>query len=188
VFRPPENEINRTQAALREQFSFSGFGSSEVHQSLKSFSKLVVQARQLREKGATQEAFLACVIALESIFCDQDGLARSFSSRLAIVAAGPLRQKVAEVAKLTTKIYASRSKFVHKGTEVSDDHLEAVWPILGAALEALIRLQAKSPDKGQVSLESWLRKLDHLYSSIFANEIPPASKFIENGLIHPPMD
>jgi hypothetical protein len=41
----------------------------------------------------TQEAFLACVIALESIFSEREALARSLSNRLAVVAAGPLAQR-----------------------------------------------------------------------------------------------
>ena len=129
VFRPPEGEIIRTQAVLRERFSFSRFDNSKVHQTLKNFSKLVVRARQLRENGEAQEAFLACVIALESIFGDRDTLSRSLSNRLAVAAAGPLVQRVAEVAKLIREIYASRSKYVHSGIEVSEDHLEAVCPL-----------------------------------------------------------
>jgi hypothetical protein len=40
----------------------------------------------------------------------------------------------------------------------------------------------------QVSIQSWLRKLDHFYASVAADETPPASKFKENGLVPPPMD
>jgi hypothetical protein len=115
-------------------------------------------------------------------------LPRALSNRLAVVAAGPLVQRVAEVAKLIREIYASRSKYVHSGIEVSEDHLEAVWSIVTAAIEALLRLQANSADRDQVSIESWLRKLDHFYTSLAAAEKPPASKFIENGLVPPPMD
>jgi hypothetical protein len=189
VFRRPEGEISNVQTALREQFSFSRFDDIEVHHSLRSFSKLVVRARRLREDGAALEAFLACVIALESIFVDDRvAIARSLSNRLAVVAAGPLAQRVAEVEKLITKIYDSRSKYVHKGIEVSKDYLEAVWRIVEAAIEAMLRLQANSPDRGLISMESWLKKLDHLYTSLAADETPPASKFIENGLVPPPMD
>ena len=187
VFCQSEDEIASVQTELREQFSFSKFDHSGIHQSLKTFSKLVVRARQLQKDGAAQEAFLACVIALESLFVDgRDTIGRSLSTRLAVVAAGPLKQKVAEVEKLITKLYDSRSNYVHNGIEVSADHLEKVWPIVEAAIKALLRLHANSPDRDNVSIENWLGKLDYLYKSLTADEIPPASKFVEYGLIPPP--
>jgi hypothetical protein len=188
VFQPPEDQIIQTQSALREQFLFSEFDRSELHQVLKNFSRLVFRARQLREKGDEQEAFLGCIIALESIFGDRDVLTRSLVSRLAVVAAGPLEKTVGEVAKLISKIYGSRSKYVHSGIEVPENDLESVWPIVGAAMEALLRLQANSANRHQISIEGWLRKLDHFYVSVLANEAVPVAKFIENGLIPPPID
>jgi len=67
------------------------------------------------------------------------------------------------VEKLIAKIYESRSSYVHSGIEVSADYLEKVWPIVEAAIEALLRLQADSPDECQLSIEKWLSKLDYIY-------------------------
>jgi hypothetical protein len=186
VFHPPEIEVLRIQSKLQQQFSFFDFNDSDIHQSLKSFSKLVVGARQRRAAGAIEDAFLHCVIALESIFGDRDAIARSLAKRLAIVVSGRLGKTVGETFDLITEIYDSRSRFVHSGIRVPERFLEAIWPIVGATFETLLEFQAKSRDGDYVSIESWLKKLDHLHASLAADERPADDKFIENGLLPPP--
>jgi hypothetical protein len=99
-----------------------------------------------------------------------------------------LSSKRFRIEKLITKIYESRSAFVHSGIEVPADHVEKVWPLVEAPVKALLRLQAKPHDRSPASIESWLAKLDYLYNCFAAAEIPPASKFIEYGLVPPPRD
>jgi hypothetical protein len=125
----------------------------------------VVRARQLQQNGAVQEAFLACVIALESIFGDRDALARSLSNRLAVVAA--TFTEGSKFPKTTSKRYG---------------------PSSGQRLRPSFSFRRIRAIGDQVSIQSWLRKLDHFYASVAADETPPASKFKENGLVPPPMD
>jgi hypothetical protein len=187
-FRPPESEIASSQAALLERFSFSAFDNSQVHQTLRSFCKLVTRARQHRSTGAVQDAFLHCVIALDLIFGDRDASARSFANRLAVVTAGRLTKPVEETRTLIDRIYDSRSKYVHRGLNAPEEHLEAVWSIVGAVLETLFELQANSHERAAISIQTWLRKIDHLYMALAADERPSEAKFLENGLIPPPAD
>jgi hypothetical protein len=70
----------------------------------------------------------------------------------------------------------------------SKDHIEAIWPIVNAAIEALLRAQPSLRANAEGSMEAWLKKLDYLYGSIFANKALPAHEFKENGLIPPPTD
>jgi hypothetical protein len=151
---------------LLKEFGFTEFTESEIHQSIRSFCSFAARAEAHYSVGNNDEGFLHHVIALELVLGNEDELAKSISTRLAVLSHEQLGITYQQALSITRRAYDVRSKYVHEGKHlVTLELVSTIRQMVRSVLTALLRIQADVPTQGFLR-SSWLAELDFLALSL----------------------
>jgi hypothetical protein len=175
-----DQRIPATLAMLRETYDFTKWQDTELHHTLRSFSRFFAKAKRHEVDGGTDEAFLHYVIALDLLFGEKESLTASVSKRAAMVIFRELNLSPLDALKHVQALYDARSQYVHKGRSPRTESLFAVAGVCSKVLHVLLRLQKNRRD---ISVSNWLKQLDYLYASIEAARTVSTRDLQECGIV-----
>lgn len=154
-----------TEAFLKKQFAFEGFGNSEIHQSLRSYCHFLALAAQHRHAGREPEAFLHKVIALDLLLGDSGSSSFSVSTRSAALVFKAIEVRYPILLKDLQRIYNARSKYVHEGKPPDPSLMQVLVIICGEIAFCLFRLQRDPLNQVAGFRDRWLKEVDFLIAA-----------------------
>lgn len=157
--------------ALKDEFGFTHFNESPIHNSIKLFASFVARARRHQIAGRANESLLHYVIALELIFGERQSIQKSVSERVAVISFAASGKSFADHLSWVDKLYDVRSRYVHSGKGAADDALlDRVRQVCEDCFRCLLRLQNQSPDQSENALAKWQGSLDYLAKGMIAGK------------------
>jgi hypothetical protein len=123
-----------------------------------------------RSKGATDDAFVHFIIALDLLFGEKDASNQAISKRAAMLTHQALGISYHEMLQQIKKLYDIRSKFVHEGRKVPESDLASAQPIMQEIFTSLMRIQSKTEYKTDGAMTLWLKGIDYLCAAIDASK------------------
>ena len=167
---------------LKEQYSFSGFGDSEIHQSLHSYVNFISKAVVDESPGHISEAFLQNVIAIDLLLGEDGFSSDSFSRRAAAIYAATVGAEYEPTYQRMKRLYNKRSRYVHQGEAPQLADLELVVQVASAITECLLRLQANEANHCPGFIKGWLSVLDAVAATMMAKRQVSAVDMTDAGL------
>jgi len=179
--------VPRVLKELRETYGVDRFDDSPLHRSIKLFADFVARARRHEIDGHINEALLHYVIALELIFGEQQAIRKSVSERVAIITYRENGRSFLQQQKWMDGIYELRSRYIHKGVELTDEpQLEQLRVLCEQIFRCLLRLQAAHPrheSRGEEVLTAWFRELDFLVAGMAARRQPTETQLSDAFIV-----
>ena len=176
--------IPRIIKSLREEYQFTDFTKSDLHQALKRFVKFYCLGVVGSSTDKTNEAFLHYAIGLEIIFSDgkrkdiQDCIRRRLAALLCKKSAAIFDEKDKQIKKL----YNLRSEYVHEGNNIAPESVLELEAICKVVLDTMLRLQLEESNHTTGFIDNWNKKLDALASAFKADLDIPEERFRECGI------
>ena len=175
--------VSKLREELKNAYTFERFDDTPLHRSIKLYADFIARARRHEIDGRISESFLHFVIALELIFGDRQAIEKSVAKRVALITFRENGRSFQEQSEWIGEVYNLRSKYVHSGSEISDEvRLDEVRIACEQAFKCLLRLQAAFPEsvaRGENALKAWLLNIDYLAAGILAGKMPTEDQFSE---------
>lgn len=172
---------------LRQSYGFERFDESPLHRSIKLFADFVARGRRHEIDSRPNEALLHYVIALELIFGERQAIQKSVSERVALITFRENGRSFAQQRDWIDAIYDVRSRYVHDGTELTDEfQLNQLRSLCEQVFRCLMRLQAgnsQGSSRGKEALTMWLHELDYLAKGMIAGKQPTETQFTEAFIV-----
>jgi Apea-like HEPN len=122
------------------------------------------------------------VIALELIFGERQAIQKSVSERVVLITFRENSRSFAQQRDWIDAIYDVRSRYVHDGTELTDEvQLDQLRGLCEQVFRCLMRLQAKHSQRSSRAKEAltmWLHELDYLAKGMIAGKQPTEAQFV----------
>ena len=180
-FAAADKRIPEIADRLQKEYGFKDFRQDEIHQTLRTFASFVARAQRHEADGRTDDAFLHYIIALDMVFGNEQSIAKTTSSRVAVVVHRAIGKSYAEAVSWMSKAYAARSKYVHEGRRIErESSVEQLKAICCEVVTCLLRLQR--PNMPSITLEQWLRQLDFVIASYEAGRNISARELADIGI------
>ena len=167
---------------LEENYGFSGFSDSEIHQSLRSYVKIISKAVQDEAPARVSEVFLQNVIAIDLLLGEEGLSSDSFSRRAAAIYATTVGAEYETAYRSIKQLYDKRSRYVHQGEAPQLSDLELVVQVASTITECLLRLQANEANHSPGFIRGWLSVLDAVAASMKAKRQVSAVDLTDAGL------
>src|SRR5260370_33014058 len=166
---------------LKKSYGFERFDESPLHRSIKLFADFVARGRRHEIDGRPNEELLHYVIALELIFGERQAIQKNVSERVALITFRENARSFEQQRDWIDKIYEVRSRYVHDGTEITDElQLDQLRSLCEQVFRCLMRLQAghsQGSSRGKEALTMWLHELDYLAKGMNPGRQPPSTQF-----------
>lgn len=143
---------------------------------LRTFSSLIVMAREQQQRTQTEVAFILCCTALEYLAVGtSETIARTLARRLAAIQAFSGNLSYSNSFKYVQSLYDIRSRFAHRAEAIDAERLDQLLELCSscylAASSAWIGSQIDS-DSGETKknwVENWRTALDYVAASLAAS-------------------
>jgi len=176
-------DIKEFYQRINQEFSFSNFSNFEIHQTFKTFTNFIAKGYRYLEDNKKDEGFLHFVIAFDLVFGDKNESTKTVSNRCALLTFSNMNNTYQQQKILMNEIYNSRSKYVHEGRSVKEEHIDVVKPIAKEIMLCFFRLQTSEENRNQLTIEKWKKKIDYACSALEAEKPFTDEIKIEIGLI-----
>jgi hypothetical protein len=184
VFPPLESKASHL-AAMSEHYRLDQLAKAPLHPLLLNVCRSMANASSLAEEARFDESFLASIIALEQVFSNRNGIARTISGRTAALVHRQLQLGFVETAELIRRLYNLRSIFVHEGKSIPIEDRQQIGPVVQAVAKALLSLCDPRLHPTQVVRQEWLARLDAIRERLRNDEQPTATELQEAGILEP---
>ncbi len=162
--------IPEAEERLRKEYNFVDFRNSEIHQTIKTFSRFISKAKRHFLENRPNEAFLHYVIALDLVLGEKDASNKSIMERTAVLVYKALKNSYEDQKGIIRKIYDIRSRYVHKGEQAEMKYIKDVEQICYQILLCLLRLQKVNDNHCSGFMNKWLKDIDYISKGIEANK------------------
>ena len=173
IFNLPGANVMTTQEAeekLKGEYNFIDFTNTEIHQTIKTFSRFISKAKMHYYDNKPNEAFLHYVIALDLVLGEKDSSNKSIKERTAVLVHKALGNSYDDQKMIIGKIYDKRSKYVHKGEQTEMRYIKDVEQICYQILLCLLRLQKVNDNHCPGFVSKWLKDIDYISKGIEADK------------------
>ena len=174
--------IPEAEKKLKDEYNFTKFNDSEIHQTIKTFSRFIYKAKGHFHANRPDESFLHYVIALDLVLGDKDSSNKSIKERTAVLVYKALGNSYDDQKKIIGKIYDKRSRYVHKGEPVDPKNREYVEQICYQILLCLLRLQKVNDNHCSGFMSKWLKDIDYISKGIEADKYIPDNVIKDVGI------
>ena len=120
---------------------------------------------------------------LSSFFGERQAIQKNVSERVALITFSENARSFEQQRDWIDRIYELRSRYVHDGTEITDElQLDQLRSLCEQVFRCLMRLQAvhsQRSSRGKEALTTWLHELDYLAKGMIAGNQPTATQFSE---------
>ena len=157
-----------TERYLKEHFTFEGFQTAEIHQSLRAFCHFLAKAVRHRDEGRKAEAFLHYVIALDLLLGEAGESSASVCSRSAVLTFAALSRDYATQLTELKRVYDARSKYVHEGRQPDPALLKLVESICREVAFCLLRLQRDVSNHQPGFRDRWIKDVEFMVAAVEA--------------------
>ena len=170
---------------LKDDYGISEFQDTEIHQILKSYCRFLCLGKNEWDNDKINEAFLNFMIGIEIALGEENGVTKSLSQRAAVILSHKKPKQFKFFEKSVEDLYASRSRFVHNGKDISLENLELLHKICFAILYVLLELQKENTNHDSGAIKKWHGRLDYLAGALRANKVMPEDEFKQCGIVTP---
>lgn len=163
----PENDKAVVcQHWLETQLGYDGVQSdTSLSRTLEMFCTLMQRGRQHQYAGASDEASLYFVIALELVFGERGKATDSVAERAGVLTHRSHEKSYSQQYSRIRNLYDARSKYVHEGKPISGVDAEDIERVVTQVLWSFLSVVA---DGTHTTAEQWLRQIDYVRASIEA--------------------
>jgi hypothetical protein len=176
-------QIKDLYSYIDKHFNYPREQKGEFYETIKTFVTFIAKAYRYLAENKTDDGFLHFVIALDLLFGDKHENTKTVSNRCALLTFNKSGRNYQDQKKMLSKIYDSRSKYVHIGMSVQPQFIDQIQPICHEAIYCLLRVYRNNMGKTDpLTIELWKRKLDFAWNALEANELLAESFRLEIGL------
>lgn len=155
--------VTAIQRMLEKEYDFKGIFQSDIHQTLRTYTRFMSKAERHVIDGRIDEGFLHYVISLDLLFGEKDSSTKSVSNRVSCLTHRALGKSFIDQLKQIQTIYDRRSKYVHEGQAISESAIDEIQAVCREVLWCLLRLQKDGQNVKDVS--GWLSMLDYFVAA-----------------------
>jgi len=177
--------VPATETFLKKHFSYAGDSTSEVYQSIKTFTHFLALAERHAAANRKSEAFVHFVIALDLLLGDPNASTSGISTRGAALVHEALDKDYPSMWKELQRIYNARSKYVHEGRIPEAPFLDSVRTISREVAFCLLRLQKAPENRSAGFHERWIKDLDVVVAKKAAGHAIPENELSGVGIATP---
>jgi len=156
--------------ALKKKYNISSFPQLPIHQTIKTYIEFNSKAYRYLNDERIDEGFLHFVISLDLLFLDKISISQSISNRVALLTYNKFKKNLKDHKGIISKIYDSRSKYVHRGISVPRYQLEDLKKICLEVLYCLLRAQLNKRYHDDDAIEKWKKDIDFVVSAMEAEK------------------
>ncbi len=175
-------QIPRIKKSLREEYKFAEFKQTEIHLSIKRFSKFYCIGTNELDKQNINQAFLSFTICLEIVFGEPDKVSDSIKKRVAVLLSGRSSETFAQKEDEIGKLYSSRSRYVHQGKDIESQDAVNMKLVCKEVFSAMIRLQCEESSHAEGFMKKWKGQLDFFASGFNTDADISESEFQKWGV------
>jgi hypothetical protein len=183
------DEIGSKNKVLNDLLKDKPFGACpDIDRMLETFSRFLVKAKAHETGSRPSDAFIHCVFALDLALGGKQENTKNTTRRAAVIysAASDVTFKSAE--KDLKAIFDARSKYVHEGTEISDERFSLLLDICSLVTECLLRARISIEANSKTFItEHWYPRLDLLVAAMNAGVEIGSEHFRACGVKVPPV-
>jgi len=162
--------IPEAEKKLKDEYNFTKFNDSEIHQTIKTFSRFIYKAKGHFHANRTDESFLHYVIALDLVLGEKDSSNKSIMGRTAALVHKALSNSYDDQKLIIRKIYDQRSRYVHKGEQAEMRYIKDVEQICHQIMLCLLRVQQSKDNHYSGFVNKWLKDIDYISKGIEADK------------------
>jgi hypothetical protein len=182
-------EIELKNQVLNEFLRDKPLGSCpDVDRMLGTFSRFLMKAKAHETGSRTSDAFIHCVFALDLALGGKQDNTRNTTRRAAAIYVGASGVPFKSAEKELRALFDARSKYVHEGTEISEQKFSFLLEICSSVAECLLRTRFSSGAMSERFItEHWYPRLDLLVAAMIASAELSSEHFRECGVKVPPI-
>ena len=152
-----------------KKFEFTTFGNNEIDLLFMKYVLFCSKAVKYRMEGRLSESLLHYVIAIDMLFGEKESSTQSVSQRVAFLVHNQLKIEFSSMVKEIKGYYDLRSKYVHKGLEISESEGNRIRTICIELFNIYLNLHKNKFTK-TLNYNQWLGKIDLGIASLNADE------------------
>lgn len=181
-FGKSDIKIPQVVKSLKNDFNFTNFTDSEIHQTIKTYSLFMSKAKRHNIKNNPDESFLHYIIALDLLLGNKNASTKSVADRSAVLVHRRFSKSFEDQRKEMNNLYDIRSKYVHAGKHIEPQYIEKIEVICKEVLQCFLRLQMVEENHSDGFIDKWIKNLDFLVKAIEAEKKQDKSDYTENGI------
>jgi hypothetical protein len=154
----------------------------DVDRMLGTFSRFLLKAKAHEIGSRSSDAFIHCVFALDLALGGKQDSTKNTTRRAAAIYSAATGVRFKDAEKELRAIFDARSKYVHEGTEISNEKFLLLLEICSFIAECLLRARASTGAEGPKFItEHWYPRLDLLVAAMIAGVQLSREHFLECG-------